>query len=380
MAERRRVLVVSDEMEVGGSQRQIAHLLCGLDRTRWQAELVYFRQRSFLVDEIEAAGVPTHCIAKARAFDPGFLRRLRAHLRAGRYDLVQCYSLTAELWLRALLPWLPATCLVGSIRGLFFVYAPWQWRVKRWVLGRCALAIANSAAGARETARRTRYPAGRIAVVPNGVAVPAELDAVERMRLRDSFGVATGQALLLFVGRLVPEKNLPLLLGALADIDPARRPLLLLAGDGPLEAEVRSAIERHALAAHVRVLGERRDASRLMQAADLLVLPSLEEGLSNVVLEAMAAGCAVLASDVGGNPEVICDGNNGLLFRSDDRAALGAALVRLCDDAALRQRFAEAALRDVHARYAIPAMIAATEAAWLRALDDRMPTTEPRTA
>ena len=90
MAERRRVLIVSDEMEVGGSQRQIAHLLCGLDRARWQAELVYFRQRSFLVDDIEAAGVPTHCIAKSRAFDAGFLRRLRAHLHAGRYDLVQC--------------------------------------------------------------------------------------------------------------------------------------------------------------------------------------------------------------------------------------------------------------------------------------------------
>lgn len=380
MAERRRVLIVSDEMEVGGSQRQIAHLLCGLDRARWQAELVYFRQRSFLVDDIEAAGVPTHCIAKSRAFDAGFLRRLRAHLHAGRYDLVQCYSLTAELWLRALLPWLPATCLVGSIRGLFFVYAPWQWRVKRWVLGRCALAIANSAAGARETARRTRYPPGRIAIVPNGVAVPPRIDDVERTRLRGSFGLAPGQALLLFVGRLVPEKNLPLLLGALADIDPTRRPLLLLAGDGPLEGDVRSTIDRHALGAHVRVLGERRDASRLMQAADLLVLPSLEEGLSNVVLEAMAAGCAVLASDVGGNPEIIRDGNNGLLFHSDDRAALGAALVRLCGDAGLRQRLATAALRDVHARYAIPAMIAATEAAWSRALGDHVPTTELRSA
>lgn len=371
MSESQRVLVVSDEMEVGGSQRQIANLLRGLDRRRWQAELVYFRERSFLVDEIEASGIATHCIRKSRGFDPFFLRRLRAHLRNGHYDLVHCFSLTAELWMRALLPWLPRTVFVASIRGLFLVYAPWQWRVKRWVLGRCDLAIANTRSGARETAARTGFPLDAIAVIPNGVVVPAPIDADARERGRADLGIPAQRPLALFVGRLVAEKNLPLLLTAMTDLPRERRPLLLLAGSGPLEAEIRRQIDNLDLTGDVRLLGERRDSVHLMQLADMLVLPSREEGLSNVLLEAMAAGCAVLASHVGGNPEAIEAGRTGLLFRSDDRHALRTSLARLCDDPALRRQLADAAQQEVRLRYAIPAMVAQTEAAWLRALDGR---------
>lgn len=371
MPELRRVLVVSDEMEVGGSQRQIANLLRGLDRSRWQAELVYFRERSFLVDEIEITGIATRCIHKARSIDPGFLLRLRKHLRHGRYDLIHCFSLTAELWVRALLPWLPRTAFVASIRGLFLVYAPWQWRVKRWILGRCDLAIANTHAGARETAARTGFPPGRIVVVANGVALPAPMILDERTHGRAELDIPAQRPMALFVGRLVAEKNLPLLLAAMTDMTPAQRPLLLLAGSGPLENEVRRQIAELGLEGDVRLLGERRDTTRLMQLADLLVLPSLEEGLSNVLLEAMAVGCAVLASDAGGNPEVIEAGKTGLLFPSDNRQSLRAALAMLCGDVALRRSLGETAQQEVSARYAIPAMVAATEAAWLRALDRR---------
>ncbi len=373
MPDRRRILLVSDEMEVGGSQRQIANLLLGLDRGRWQAELVYFRERSFLVDELEAAGIATYCIHKSRSLDPGFLLRLRNHLRSRRYDLIHCYSLTAELWVRTLLPLLPRSAFVASIRGLFLVYAPWQWRAKKWILGRCDLAIANTRAGARETAARTGFPLDQVAVIPNGVVMPTPMDADARARGRAELGIPVQRLLALFVGRLVPEKNLRLLLAAMADLAREQRPLLLLAGSGPLQAELRQQIADLGLAEDARLLGERRDSTYLMQLADILVLPSLEEGLSNVLLEAMATGCAVLASDTGGNPEAIESERTGLLFRSDDRQSLVASLARLCGDVALRRDLGNAAQREVLARFAIPAMVAATEAAWLRALGDSTP-------
>lgn len=370
MPELRRILLVSDEMEVGGSQRQIANLLLGLDRSRWQAELVYFRERSFLVDELEAAGIATFCIQKTRSLDPGFLLRLRNHVCSRRYDLIQCYSLTAELWVRALLPLLPQSAFVASIRGLFHVYAPWQWRAKRWILGRCDLAIANTRAGAIETSTRTGFPLDNIAVIPNGVVMSTPLEATERALRREELAVSAQRILLLFVGRLVPEKNLPLLLGAMHDLARAQRPLLFIAGSGPLQARLRQQIDDLSLTDDVRLLGERGDSALLMQLADILVLPSLEEGLSNVLLEAMAAGCAVLASDVGGNPEAIDTRRTGLLFASNDRSRLVAALTHLCGDAALRRDLANAARREVLARYSVPALVSATEAAWSRALGD----------
>jgi glycosyltransferase involved in cell wall biosynthesis len=367
----RRLLVVSDEMEVGGSQRQIAHLLAGLDRSAWQPELLYFRRRSFLVDEIEAAGVVTHHLPKHGRVDAGFVRRLHARLRDGRYDLVHAFSLTAELWVRALLPLLPPLRFVASVRGLCLGYPAWQWALKRWIVQRADAIVSNAHAGARMTAQRTHVPLERITVIPNGVEMPAPLEADARARGRAQLAVPPGRVFGLFVGRLVVEKNLPLLLEALAQLAPPARPLLLLAGEGPLRADLEARIGALGLGADVRLLGERRDATQLMQLADFLVLPSREEGLSNVLLEAMAAGCAAIASDAGGNPELVRHDVTGLLFPSDNAAALARALETVAGDDAARARLGAAARAHAAAEHGIGTLVEATQALYARVLDGR---------
>lgn len=364
----RRLLVVTDEMEVGGSQRQIVHLLLGLDRSRWQPTLLYFRRRSFLVDELEASGIRCIHLPKQGRISVGFVWRLWKLLRHERFELIHAYSLTAELWVRALLPLLPRTRYIASVRGLCLIYPDWQWRIKRWILGRSDAVISNAKAGAQVTADRTGYRVADIDIVPNGIDLPELIPSVQRAAARRMLGVTNGRIAALFVGRLVVEKNLPLLVEAMALLEPSRRPLLLIAGDGPLAPALDLQIAAAGIAGDVIRLGERSDTRLLMQAADFLVLPSSEEGLSNVVLEAMSAGLAVLASDVGGNPELIDDGVSGWLFPSGDAQTLAMKLQALAEQADLRRTLGSKARAQAQRYYSIPALVSQTETIYERVL------------
>lgn len=372
MRDRRRVLVVIDGMEIGGSQRQIQHLLAGLDRQHWEPELAYFRCDSFLAETIRRSGVPVHHLPKQRRIDLRFLFAFARLLRRGDYALVHAYSLTAELWsmlARGLSGRRPL--LIASERSFYLAKPAWYWLLKRVVLGRSAAVIANSRAGARSTARRTEMPDAMFATIANGVDLPAPITAGERASIRRALAVPEARAMGLFVGRLVAVKNLPCLIRALATLEPGQRPWIALAGDGPLRAFTEQLAAASGVADDLCLLGERLDVTRLMQAADFLVLPSHFEGQSNALLEAMAAGCPVIASAVGGTPELIDDGCTGLLFPADDAGALAAAMGRLAMEPALRSRLAQAARQYVAQNHSQATLAAATSAVYERCLGGR---------
>ncbi|GAB3725701.1 glycosyltransferase [Luteimonas pelagia] len=366
-----RLLLVIDGMEVGGSQRQLLCLLRGLDRTRWAPEVAYFRDASPLLDAVRAEGVPVHHVPKRRRVDPPFVMAFARLLRARDYALVHAFSLTAELWslpARRLSGRMPV--LVASERSANPRHPTWYWWAKRLVVGHAAAVIANTTAGAEATAHRTGAARERFTAIGNGIAPPAPLGPGDRCEIREALRVVPRRLLGLFVGRLVAAKNVPCLLRALARIPPAGRPCIAIAGEGPLRATLEDLARALDVAGDVRFLGERADATRLMQAADFLVLPSRFEGLSNALLEAMAAGCPVLASAVGGTPELVEDGRSGLLFADDDDAAL-AALMRRMDDRDLRDRLSRAAARHVERHHGVAAMAAATSAVYERCLEPR---------
>jgi len=375
MAERTRILVVIDSMEIGGSQRQVQHLLAGLDRQRWEPELAYFRCNSFLVDAVRQSGIPVHFLPKRKRVDLRFLFDYARLLRARNYALVHAYSLTAELWT------LPARLLAGrrpmlvaSERSSQRRDRPgWYWWLKRLVLGRCAAVIANSSAGAQSTARRTGMPDALFTTIANDVELPAPIDAERRAAIRAAIGAPEGRLLGLFVGRLVPVKNLTCLIRALALLEPERRPWIALVGDGPLREMLHQLALECDVASDVHLLGERPDATQLMQAADFLVLPSHFEGLSNALLEAMAAHCPVIASAVGGSAQLIDDGRTGLLFPSDDARALALAIARI-SDLALRAALARAARQHVENNHSQAALVSATSLVYERCLHVAAPT------
>ncbi len=372
----RRMLIVTDEMEVGGSQRQISHLLAGLDRTRWQPELLFFRTPSFLVDRLRDQGITVHHLPKRGRLDVAFVLRYAKLLRQQRYVLVHAFSLTAELWtLVARLPVPRRVRLVASVRGLYLTEPDWFWRIKRIVVGGSSAVIANARAGAMVAAARMRMPIAAFDVVPNGVVAPEPMQADRRTELRSALGAPANRALALFVGRLVTEKDLPCLLRALARIPEHVRPWLALVGDGPLRAELESLRDRAGLGDDVCFLGPRTDTMALMQCADFLALPSSSEGMSNVLMEAMMSGCAVVASDAGGNCELVEDERTGLLFKVGDDLMLSRHLERMASNGELRSRLSARAREQMQRQYSMAAMLASTSAIYERCLAD--PASEP---
>jgi glycosyltransferase involved in cell wall biosynthesis len=361
------VLIVTDEMELGGSQRQITELALGLQARGDAVSVRYFRNESFLVGQLREGGVDVARMPKSGRIDAGFVLRLARCIREGGFELVHAFSFTAELWSAIALTLLPRAArpvLVTSIRGTYEWYTPLQWRLKRWTTRRSAAVVANATAAADHAFVRMGLPQDRLAIVRNGIGRPADREAA-RIRHRQALGVGEDTPLALFVGRLVDHKNLPMLVraaGRLAAGGSALR--FVLVGDGPLAGETRRAIADAGLDTRVTLTGERDDAAELMCAADMLVLPSWREGLPNVVIEAMQAGCAVVATRAGGIPELVRDGETGLLVAVDDDAALAAALARLEHDPALRARLAAAARTRATQDYGVDAMVAAMRAVY----------------
>lgn len=328
---RKRLLIITDEMEIGGTQRQIVELCRHIDRDSFDVAVVYFRNASAHVEELEQVGVHVTCIPKRWKVDPVFLLRLCRYLRRGEFDVIHGFSFGGELW-----GWL-ANLLAGnarfvsSARSVYEWYSPLQWSIKRWITLNSAALVANSHAGARCAALNMGIRQSSIQVVHNGMKItPALEDAMRNRRERapDTFTV-------LFIGRLVGHKNLPCLLRAFRELA-ARVPgaRLELVGDGPERAALQAQAVESGIADRVIFHGEVRDVETHLLRADAFVCSSHREGLCNAIMEAMSAGLPVVASNVGGNSELIAHEETGLLFPPDDHESLAAMLADLAGDPA----------------------------------------------
>jgi starch synthase (maltosyl-transferring) len=294
--------------------------------------------------------------------------RLAAALRRFGPELVQSFLFHANIAARlaALGLGRPRPPVIGGIR-VAERRRNWHLRLDRWTsrLGAGAVCVSRGVlAFSRDVGG---LDPARLTVIPNGID-SAAIDAAAPVE-RGSIGVPDDAHLAIFVGRLDPQKGLPDLLDA-AERVVARRPdwHLAIVGDGPERPRLLEAIEgRSALGDRVRWLGRRDDVPGLLKSADVLVLPSLWEGMPNAVLEAMAARRAVVGTAVEGTEDLVVPGETGWLVPPRDPAALADAL----DEAAAdpdRRRYGEAGRLRVEREFSLDAVVAAYERLWADAL------------
>lgn len=356
----RRLLIITDEMEVGGTQRQIVELARHIDRNAFHVSVAYFRNGSPYIDELREAGVEVTCIPKRWKIDPMFFLRLCRYLRRGEFDLVHGFSFGGELW-----GWLANLVagharFISSARSVYEWYSPLQWSIKRLITLNSAALVANSQAGAEYAALQMGVRASSVQVVYNGMRLPAPQERGGRDHR--AFRV-------LFIGRLVGHKNIPCLLRAFAQLRAERQDAMLdIVGDGPERPMLERLATKLAIAGDVNFHGEQADVLPYLARADAFVCSSFREGLSNAIIEAMSAGVPVVASNVGGNSELVSHGETGLLFPLDDHDSLAAMLGELARDPALRARLGDAASAAIRRFHDPRRMAAQMEAIYERCL------------
>jgi glycosyltransferase involved in cell wall biosynthesis len=219
----------------------------------------------------------------------------------------------------------------------------------------------------RSLVRRRKIPADKIRVIHYGVDLKKFCAGGRDLALakRAEFGAGTDTVLIGIVARLEPPKGHRYFIEALTEVVKKYPQLhVLFIGEGTLRAELEAMTRQLAISRHVTFLGARNDVSELLNAIDLFVLPSISEGLPNVLLEAMACQKPVIASEVGGIPEVVRRGDNGYLVPPGDAAALRETLLRCLAEREQWQNFAQRARHTVETAFSLEYQMACFESTY----------------
>lgn len=339
MSDSRRIAFCITDLDPGGAERALVQIVSGLAARGWETSVYCLSGPGELVEPLQAARIPVACLGATSPFSWRVVGRLTRALRQWRPALLQTFLFHANLAGRwaAWRAGVPAT-----VCGLRVAErdAPWRMRLDRWSQSLVRMNVCVSQGVSDFAIREVGLPPDKVCVIPNGVEFArfAQAQAVDWT----ACGLPRDATVLLFIGRLHPQKAPELLLEAATPWLKQHSSLhLVYVGEGPLRAELERQIENRGVSSQVHLLGRRTDVAPLIKGAAMLALPSRWEGMPNVLLEAMAAGCPVIATEVEGSRELLSHGENGLLCRVNSVADLGEAIGRLSASRELRLSLGE---------------------------------------
>lgn len=361
----RRVLWLTKGLGLGGAERLLATAVGHVDPERFAVEVAYVLPwKDAFVPAIRDRGVAVHCLGATRTTDPRWAARLRRLVRHGGFDLVHTHSPVPAVAVRiALGARRPA--LVHTEHNVWTRYRWPTYAANAASYGRNAAVIAVSQ-GVADSVRRPRW--ARWVALPPMTVLHHGIDeqlvrsgGEARSRARALLGLDAHDQVVGTVANFTPKKDQRSLLAAVQSLVAGHDRLrLVLIGSGPLEQALRVQAQQMDLGDRVLFTGARDDVQTLLPAFDVFALSSLHEGLPIALLEAMAAGIPCVATRVGGVPEAMTHGAEGLLVPPSDSDALAAAIAGLLDDSQRRAALGAAAARTA-ARFSIAHAVRVTE-------------------
>ena len=367
-----RVMQITHDMGVGGLPRVVETICRKVDRDRFDMSVLCLNAEGPLADSVRGLGMRVFNIGRAtengeRKPDRLAFLKVARLLRAERIDVIHTHNT------QPFLDGVVGGILAGTRTMIHTDHArsfpdKWKYMMAERVLSTFTHRVVGvSDHTARNLATYEKIPRSKIVTIPNGIDGSPYQVPVDVAAKRRELNVPPSGPLVGFASRLVEQKGIPYLLQAMPEL--LRRfpdMTLVIAGEGPDRAPLERQAAEIGVQGRVRFVGVRLDLPELLRVFDIMVLPSLWEGLPMVILEAMAAGCPIVATAVGGVPTALENGKSALLVQPRDPVALVEALSTMIASPEQRARYAAAARAIFEARFTAEAMTREYERLYLR--------------
>lgn len=377
---RMRVVSFVPRLGFGGTERQVVGLARCFDPERFELRFGFLDPAALHETDEAVTRWPLSAYPISTFLGPGAVRqmwRFARDLRRIRPHVLHSYNFYANVFSIPAARVAGVPCVVASVRDMGVYMTPMQRRVHRQV---CRLAdrVAVNAEAIGSWMTSSGFPRERIRVIRNGLDLPERIGPSEVWELKGELGIPPSAQVVTMAARINPKKGIEdLLTAAVQVVQQTPETWFVIIGDVVLQdrnqdhiylERLRTIVRELGIADRVIFTGYRRDVERVLQMSDVSVLPSWSEGLPNSVLEAMALGMPVVATRVGGIPELIEDGRTGFLVEPRDAPGLARALVAVLSDRLLARRLGEAARAQVQNKFSFHKMFRETEALYREVL------------
>ena len=365
-----KVCLIIPTLDQGGAEKQLAMLACGLDRDDFETSVVVLTRSGPLEEQLRAAGVDVHLVGKHATADPLAWIRLLRILKRIQPDIVHTWIFAANAYGRSAARWAKVPVVVGSERSVDPWKGTWQLTIDRYLAKRTQ-GISTNSPGVVDFYQSHGIDRSNFTLIPNGIPPRDPKLEISREEAFARLGIPLDRRLILSIGRLWQQKGYKDLIWSAEMLRVLRHNVsYAILGDGPERVRLEEYRDNVRAAGSVDLLGHRADAMQILPHADLLWNGSLYEGQSNVILEAMQAGVAVIATDIPGNRDLIENEKTGILFQVGDVDRLMRVSNQLLDDTDRRNRLIQAARELVSREHSATTMIQRHEA-WYRKLLQR---------
>ncbi len=354
-----RILHITHSLNVGGLERVVVDLASSFRNKGHAVGICCLDSKDPLGKKAEQAGVRVYALDKKPGLAWNLPLKITAIIKAEGYNVIHTHNEAGLLYGVPAALCSKANNIVHTEHGKEPEYDTKRFlKIAERILLKKTKRIVTVSEDLRRKMAATGVDLSRVNVIPNGIDIDEFWKPDVRDGKRRALGFSENDIVIGHIARLVPLKNQKFLIAlfkGLFNENPTLK--LVIVGDGPLNNELRSYARDIGLAKSIIFLGQRSDIAELLSSFDLFVLPSLTEGISITLIEAMAAGIPVIASDVGGNPELIQNGKTGLLVPLDSREKWHKTIQGLLADSTKRKTMAERAKTHVHERFSLKAMI-----------------------